>query len=86
MLTAVRSLLLGGFPPDATFVDLALLVSIFTALVGITVRALNHMHERSGWYLLPWHNHLKPKPQAVATDDVTPVSDKTGEAAAPKTV
>jgi hypothetical protein len=83
---AVRSLLLGGFPPDATFVDLALLVSIFTALVGITVRALNHMHERSGWYLLPWHNHLKPKPQAVATDDVTPVSDKTGEAAAPKTV
>jgi hypothetical protein len=34
---AVRSLLLGGFPPDATLVDLALMVTIFAALVGITV-------------------------------------------------
>jgi hypothetical protein len=83
---AIRSLLLGSFPPDATIVDLVLMATIFAALVVITFRALNYVHERSGWYLLPWHNHLKPKPQADAPSDVTPVGDKAGEAATPKTV
>lgn len=44
----LRTLLLGGYPPDVTAVDIALTCLIFTSLCIIGIRTLGHLHESAG--------------------------------------
>lgn len=43
---AVRSLLIGGYPPDATLVDILLTATVFFLLCAIAVRGMGYLHQR----------------------------------------
>lgn len=63
----VRSLILGNFAPDATYVDVVLLAVIFALLGAVTFRAWNYMHRNAGLRFLVWALPPAPKQAAAAS-------------------
>jgi hypothetical protein len=64
----IRAILLGTSVPGITLVDLALSFVILFLLIAMSLRALHHMQEPTGWYfhqLLFWrHSATEPEPEA----------------------
>lgn len=79
----VRSLILGSYPPDATIVDVLLLVVIFLLLGTVTFRGMNYMHRNGNLQLLPWARPPKPAPQAAAPVDVVAAPAAAATSSAP---
>jgi hypothetical protein len=67
----VRSLILGSYPPDATIVDVLLLVVIFLLLGTVTFRGMNYLHRSANLRLLPWARPPQPVPAPPTADGAT---------------
>lgn len=59
----IRSLTLGGYPPDVTILDYVLTTTVVLMLLSLTFRGVNHFHERAGMRLFPWAIATKPEPK-----------------------
>lgn len=83
----IRSLLLGQLPPHATTIDALLTLIIFLVLGAIALRALYHLHDRTGLRVLPGARGPKAipppprRPPGVRPDRRHSAGDRTGRRA-----
>ncbi len=60
----IRSLTLGGYPPDITILDFVLTIAVIFMLLVLTFRGMNYFHERGNLKILPWALAKEPEPEA----------------------
>ena len=59
----IRSLTLGGYPPEITILDFALTTVVVFMLVVLTFRGMNHFHQVGELTFLPWALAKEPEPK-----------------------
>ncbi len=57
----IRSLTLGGYPPDVTILDFVLTTVVILMLLTLTFRGMNYFHERANLKLFPWARAKEPE-------------------------